>query len=71
MGWVTRDGQLCCTGSGGIWVIDPQGRRIGVIRVPEVPRNLAFGGPDARTPYIAAGKSLYSFPTKVVRSGAF
>jgi gluconolactonase len=68
---VTRDGQLCCIGSGGIWVIDPQGRRIGAIRVPEVPGNLAFGGPDARMLYITAGKSLYSLPTQVAGIGAF
>jgi gluconolactonase len=66
---VTRDGHLFCTGSGGIWVIDPQGRRLGVIRVPEVPRNLAFGGPDARTLYITAGTSLYSLQTKMVGIG--
>jgi gluconolactonase len=68
---VSRDGHLFCTGSGGIWVIDPQGQRVGVIRVPEVPRNLAFGGPDARTLYITAGKSLYSLPTKVSGIGVF
>jgi gluconolactonase len=68
---VTRDGYLFCTGSGGIWVIDPQGRRMGVIRVPEVPRNLAFGGPDMHTLYITAGKSLYSLPTKVMGIGVF
>jgi gluconolactonase len=62
---VSRDGHLFCTGSGGIWVIDPQGQRLGVIRVPEGPRNLAFGGPDARTLYITAGTSLYSLQTKV------
>jgi gluconolactonase len=68
---VTRDGQLFCTGSGDIWGISPQGQRVGVIRVPEVPRNLAFGGPGARTLYITAGKSLYSLPTKVVGIAAF
>ena len=26
---VTRDGHLFYTGSGGIWVIDPQGQRVG------------------------------------------
>jgi gluconolactonase len=50
-------------------VISPQGQGVGVIRVPEVPQNLAFGGPDARTLYITAGKSLYSLPTKVVGIG--
>jgi gluconolactonase len=48
---VTRDVHLFCTGSGGIWVIDPQGQRVGVIRVPEVSRNLVFGGPDAHAVY--------------------
>ena len=42
---VDTAGRVYCTGSGGIWVIDPQGNRLGTIRVPEVPRNLAFGGP--------------------------
>jgi gluconolactonase len=68
---VAHDGHLFCTGSGGIWVIDPQGRRLGVIRVPEVPRNCAFGGPDYRTLYITAGTSVYSLRTKVVGIGAF
>jgi gluconolactonase len=68
---VTRNGHLFCTGSGGIWVIDPQGQRLGVIRVPEVPRNLAFGGSDARTLYITAGTSVYSLRTKVVGIGAY
>ncbi|MBI3328244.1 MAG: SMP-30/gluconolactonase/LRE family protein [Nitrospinae bacterium] len=67
---VDRDGRVYCTGSGGIWVIDPQGRRLGIIRVPEVPRNLAFGGPDYRTLYITAGTSVYSLRTKVTGLGA-
>jgi hypothetical protein len=44
---------------------------MGVIRVPEVPRNLAFGGPDMHTLCITAGKSLYSLPTKVMGIGVF
>lgn len=61
---VDAQGRLFCTGSGGIWIISPQGQRLGVIKVPEVPRNLAFGGADFRTLYITAGKSLYSLPLK-------
>jgi len=67
---VAHDGHLFCTGSGGIGVMDPQGRHLGVIRVPEVPRNCAFGGPDSRTLYITAGTSGYSLRTKVVGIGA-
>ena len=62
---VDTEGRVYCTGSGGIWVIDPAGDRLGVIRVPEVPRNMAFGGPGLSTIYITAGDSLYSWDTKV------
>ncbi len=68
---VDVEGRVYCTGSGGIWVIDPAGRRIGIIRMPEVPRNLAFGGPDFRTMYITAGDSLYSLGVKTRGIGAF
>jgi len=68
---VSRDGHVFCTGSGGIWVIDPRGQRLGIIRVPEVPRNLAFGGPDQRTLYITAGTSLYSLQTRATGIAAF
>ena len=62
---VDTQGRVYCTGSGGIWVIDPSGNCLGVIRVPEVPRNLAFGGPGLSTLYVTAGESLYSLETKV------
>ena len=49
---VDTAGQMFCVGSGGIWVIAPSGEIIGVIRTPEVVRDLAFGGPDFRTLYL-------------------
>ena len=61
---VDTEDRVFCTGSGGIWVISPQGGQIGVIRVPEVPRNLAFGGPNLSTMYITAGDSVYSLETE-------
>lgn len=57
---VDSEKRIFCTGSGGIWVIDPDGNRLGIIRVPEVPRNMAFGGQDNRTLFITGGHSLYS-----------
>ena len=68
---VDTQGRVYCTGSGGIWVIDPAGNRMGVIRVPEVPRNLAFGGLGLSTLYITAGESLYSLETKVQGISAY
>ena len=68
---VDIEGRVFCTGSGGIWVIDTAGNRLGIIRVPEVPRNVAFGGPDLRTLYITAGDSLYSLGVKTPGIGAY
>lgn len=43
----------------GIYLISPEGELLGRIPVCEdVLTNLAFGGPDGRTLYITAGKSL-------------
>lgn len=64
-------GRVFATGSGGIWVISPQGERLGIIRVPEGPRNVAFGGPDMRTLFITSGDSLYSIRVKTPGIGAF
>ena len=58
---VDTAGRVFCTGSGGIWVFEPDGTHVGVIRGPEIPRNLAFGGPDYRTVYTTPGQSIYSF----------
>ena len=44
----------------GIYVFSPQGRQLRFIPVPEdLLTNLAFGGPDMKTLYITAGKSLF------------
>jgi gluconolactonase len=68
---VDTKGRVFCTGSGGVWVFDPAGNHLGVIRGPEVPRNVAFGGPDFRTLYTTPGSSLYSVQVKTPGIGAF
>lgn len=54
-----REGQIYVTGPGGVWVLDPSGRRLGTIPVPELPANLAWGDDDWKTLYITAQTSLY------------
>ena len=52
----------------GIYLITPQGELRGRSPIPEdVLTNLAFGGPDGRTLYITAGKTL--FTTRVEAPG--
>jgi gluconolactonase len=46
-------------------VFAPDGTRLAIIRTPEVPANLAFGGPDLRTLFFTARTSVYSLRAKV------
>jgi gluconolactonase len=62
---VDVDGRVYCTGPGGTWVFAPDGVRLGIIRTPEVPANLAFGGPDLRTLFFTARTSVYTRRVKV------
>jgi gluconolactonase len=49
----------------GVQVYSPQGKLLGVIRVPEVPSGVAFGGRDFSTLYVTARTSVYAFPMLV------
>jgi len=51
---VDVEGNVYCTGSAGIHVIDPAGHLLGRIHVPEHVSNMAWGGEDWRTLYITA-----------------
>jgi gluconolactonase len=56
---VDSEGNVYVTGKGGIWVLNPEGRRLGIISVPELPANLCWGDRDWKTLYITARTSLY------------
>ena len=52
-------GNLWTTGPGGIRIINPQGKVLGQIKLPEVAANLAWGGDDGKTLYITASTGIY------------
>jgi gluconolactonase len=58
-------GRVYCTGPGGTWVFAPSGEKLGIIRTPEVPANLCFGGPDMKTLFFTARTSIYAMRAKV------
>ena len=58
-------GNIWCTGPGGVWIFDREGRHLATVRVPELVANLAWGGEDWRTLFLTASRSLYAVRTKV------
>jgi gluconolactonase len=62
---VDVEGRVYCTGPGGTWVFAADGTRIGIIKTPEVPANLCFGGPDMKTVFFTAHTSVYTMRVKV------
>lgn len=55
---VDESGNLFATGPGGVWVINPEGKHLGTIKVDEVPANVAWGD-DGSTLYMTARTGLY------------
>lgn len=52
-------GNLYVCGPGGIWVLSPEGERLGLLHLPEDPHNLAWGDEDGRTLYVTALTGIY------------
>jgi gluconolactonase len=57
---VDVEGRVYCTGPGGCWVFDAAGNDLGIIRLPEIPANCAWGGDDGQTMLFTARTSVYS-----------
>lgn len=51
--------------AGAILVVDPAGKPLGRVSVPEYPSNCAFGGADGKTLFITARTGVYAMPTLV------
>ncbi|PON10554.1 gluconolactonase, partial [Candidatus Entotheonella serta] len=61
---VDVEGRVYCTGSEGCRVFDASGNHLGVIRLPAIPANCAWGGPDYRTMFFTARTSVYTLRMK-------
>ncbi|GAA6209156.1 SMP-30/gluconolactonase/LRE family protein [Cognatishimia sp. WU-CL00825] len=57
-------GNVYCTGPGGVHVITPQGKTLGVIRMKEFTANFAWGGDDLKDLYFTSSTSLYRIKVK-------
>ena len=58
-------GNLYLTWIPGVSIYNPKGELIEVIKVPEMPANVGFGGKDGKTLIITARTGLYSIRMNV------
>ena len=59
-----RAGRLWSTGPGNaVWVIEPDGTVVGLVKFAEQPANLAWGGPNWSTLFVTARGSVYRVQT--------
>ncbi|MGD0912414.1 MAG: SMP-30/gluconolactonase/LRE family protein [Terracidiphilus sp.] len=56
---VDVEGNVYSAGPAGVWIFSPDGKPIATLLIPERVGNLAFGGADRKTLYIAASSSIY------------
>ena len=56
---VDREGNVYCTGPGGIWIAAQDVKYLGRIMMPEQPANFAWGDSDWQTLYITARTSIF------------
>ncbi len=60
---VDAAGHVFATGPGGVWVFDPQGKPLGLVRLPVPSANCTFGGADGSTLFITADSYLLRLRT--------
>jgi gluconolactonase len=56
---VDQRGNVYVSGPGGLWIVAPDGKRLGALRGPEHAHNMAWGGADGRTLYLTAQTGIY------------
>ncbi len=56
---VDCEGNVYCTGPGGVWVLDSRGNHLGLIRTPEPCHNFTIGGPELNTIFFACRTTIY------------
>jgi gluconolactonase len=63
---VDTTGNVYCGGSGGIWILDPHGKKLGrIVHGGPATTNLAFGGDDWRTLYFTGRTNLGAVNVKI------
>jgi gluconolactonase len=63
---VDTAGNVYCGGSGGIWILDPSGKKVGrIVHSAPATTNIAFGGEDWKTLYFTSRTHLGAVQVKI------
>jgi gluconolactonase len=63
---VDVDGNVYCGGAGGLWILDPNGKKLGrIAHGASATTNLAFGGDDWKTLYFTSRNHLGAVNVKI------
>ena len=62
---VDAQGNIYSAGPGGVWIFSPEGKHLGTLEIPERVGNVAWGGSDYKTLYVAASSSVYRVSLKI------
>ena len=63
---VDVEGNVYCGGAGGIWIMDPRGKKLGrIMHGAPATTNIAFGGDDWKTLYFTSRNHLGSVDVKI------
>jgi gluconolactonase len=63
---VDIEGNVYCGGAGGIWIIDPKGKKLGrIVHGAPATTNIAFGGDDWKSLYFTSRNHLGSVKVKI------
>lgn len=62
---IDKKGNLYITSDLGIQVFNTEGKLLGIIKFPEQPANVTFGGTEMKTLYVTARTSLYSVKMEI------
>jgi gluconolactonase len=68
---VDEKGNVYVSGPGGLWVLSPAGKHLGMIVPPLHPHNMAWGDEDGKSLYLAARSGLYKVRLNVRGAGIF
>ena len=66
-----QEGNIYCTGPGGIHIFGADANYLGIIRMSEHTTNLAWGDEDFRSLYVTAATSIYRIRTHIPGIAAF